>query len=159
MAKLWTAHAPDFSLTEGKIVHAKSHFYTNANGLTRGIKDAYHKLWQKIGRPDGQIIWCYTVCKFPRDVSKVVWCLEVPEEAILFRIDDIAWNKIIRQPLIRLPRGRENEWNRRPRTGDWWDELLIDDNASDYLRSALILHPIPEAWIEKKILRAAQPAN
>jgi len=147
--KLWSLHDPSFSLTDGKVIHSRSTYYTGVNG----VKDAYHKLWIKIGQPDGQIVWCYTV----RDhipctgIVKLLWCLEVPSDEILRCIDDIVWNKIIGQNQVALPRHLQHEWSRQPITGDWWDELFVSDNAPGLLRNALIRHPVAEDYVTARL--------
>jgi hypothetical protein len=147
--KLGSLHDPSFSLTDGIVVHSTSDHYTSATG----VKDAYHKLWTKIGQPDGQVVWCYTVDDYiPRTgIVRVLWCLDVPDDRILCFLDDVAWNKIIGQKQVALPRRLQNEWDRQPRTGDWWDELFVSDNMPELLRTALIRHPVPKHCVTKRL--------
>ena len=85
----------------------------------------------------------------------MLWALEIPEDQIICRIDDIAWNKIIGRKGIALPRRLKGEWDRLPKSGDWWDELIVRENAIGYLRSAIVRHPVPAAWVaEKYVWRA-----
>ncbi|MGB7161058.1 MAG: hypothetical protein WBD40_23555 [Tepidisphaeraceae bacterium] len=147
--KLWSLHDPSFSLIDGTVNHLKSHYYTSVHG----IKDAYHKLWPRIGQPDGQIVWCYTTgdqiarTRTPR----VLWRLDVPGHEILCCVDDVAWNNIIGARGIALPPHLQHEWNRQPRTGDWWDELIIPDKLAGRLRTALICHPVREDYVTERL--------
>lgn len=147
--KLWSLHDPSFSLTDGTVVHSLSDYYTSV----KGVKDAYHKLWTKIGEPDGQIAWCYTIDDhIPRTgIPKVLWRLEVPDDRILCFVDDIAWNKIIGQNQVSLPRHLQHEWDLQPKTGNWWDELLVSDNVLGHLRTALIRHLVPEPCVTTRL--------
>jgi hypothetical protein len=147
--KLWSLHDPCFSLIEGTVIHSKSHFYTSVIG----VRDAYHKLWRKIGQLDGQIVWCYTIGDHIRrtGIPKRLWCLDLPDNQVLCSIDDIAWNKIMGQPEFWMPDELKHEWNRQPQTGDWWDELIIPDKANRFLWSALIRHPVPEHFVTGRV--------
>ena len=147
--KFWSLHDPAFSLIDGTVDHSLSEFYTSV----KGVKDAYHKLWTRIGRPDGQIVWCYTVNDhIPRTgIAKVLWCLDIPDDRILCFVDDIAWNKIIGQNQVALPRHLRHEWDRQPKTGNWWDELVVSDNVPGLLTTALIQHPVPETYVRTRL--------
>ena len=169
MMKLWTIQGLEFDITRGRIDHSKSRSYTNANGETANVKDAYHKLWETLQEPDGQIIWCCSCdCLLPRTgTPKSLWSLRVPDDEIICRIDDYAWNKIIGKACDMPPRCRSrsrsesliNSCNavlraRRtqlePKGLTWWDELIARDQASGYFRSVLIRHPAPNAWVEER---------
>jgi hypothetical protein len=147
--KLWSLHDPSFSLTDGTVIHSKSDYYTTVNR----VKDAYHKLWTKIGQADGQVIWCYTTFDHvPRTgIPKLLWCLDVPDDRILCCVDDIAWNRIIGQNQVALPRHLQHEWDRQPKMGDWWSELLLANNMPGPLRTALIRHPVPEQFVTERL--------
>jgi|GEM_PF-5141345 len=154
--KLWSLHDPAFSPTRGRISHSLSPHYPN--DMT--IKHAYHKLWSKIGELDGQIVWCYTVNQhIPRTgIRKLLWCLDVPDDDVLCVVDDIAWNKIIGKGQISLPRRFRQEWNRQPKTGDWWDELIVADNTPAFLRTALIRYPLPQNFVVEKLDWQSNPS-
>jgi hypothetical protein len=147
--KLWSFHDPSFSLTAGKVDHAKSSYFTTM----KGVREAYHKLWSKLGESEGQIIWCHTTDHLtkPTSTPRVLWAIEIPENKIICRVDDIAWNKILNKEEIFLPKDLKCEWNRKPRTGDWWDELIVRNNVNGYLRSALIRHPVSDVWVRERI--------
>jgi hypothetical protein len=165
--ELWTLHGRSLCLTEGKVEHSLSPYFANTSKTTSGYRSACPRLWELIGEPNGQIIWCYTCgCRLPSpNAGKMLWALEVPRDQIICRIDDFVWNKIIDQYCSVLDRcwsgcdtlkqGCEKVLRdcnqRKPKTGDWWDELIIRREESGYFRSALIRHPIDPDWVSGKI--------
>lgn len=169
--KLWHIHKTNgFKLSEGHVDHSKSE-YCNDDKL--GIKEAYHKLWDIIKVPDGQILWCSTLNNIPKtSIPRFVSTLEVPECYLIKYIDDIKWNQILGNPVpltLRYsrpikakandkfpndPQKRrtfENEledefWENKPPEEELWKNLFLDKPDEDG-SSALIKHPIPEEWI------------
>jgi hypothetical protein len=73
-----------------------------------------------------------------------LWDIEVDEDQIICRIDDVAWNRIIKQPLELPPHMNhlQSELDRKPPKRGWWDELIVKKQENGYLRSAIIRHPI-----------------
>ncbi len=78
------------------------------------------------------------------------WVLDVPEEQIICRINDCAWNIIIEQTdRFRAPPGDSIivELSRPPESGDWWEKIIEHEHKAHYYISALIRHPIPDSWV------------
>jgi len=170
MITLWTVHSPDFDIRAGKVDHSKSEYYLN----TPGVKEVYHELWRRLNTPKGQIIWCYTeysdIAK--TGIKKVMWELQIPLENVVCFIDDLVWNRILgircnvgrtlrrkwqNEAIEKCPsdshfyfkKCEEDFWNRKPKTGSWWDELFIQDTGEN--ASAIICHSIPEKFIKKQM--------
>ncbi len=168
--RLWSIHTPDFSLTAGKVDHSKSNYYDSVPKL----RESYHKLWNLIQIPDGQIIWCYTQndrLEKKKD-EKILWPLDVPEDGIICFVDDLVWNRLLgiecavgkgkhRQwdaEALRKFAGqsdamreyqeqcRKDFWAQKPKSGDWWDELFVEEPGECI--SAIIRHPVPVEWVD-----------
>jgi len=144
------------------------------------VREAYLKLWRRLGVNDGQIIWCYTRREDIRvtSIPRYMWELEVSDSSILTYVDGVIWNCLlgIRVPLsaryteaIRKeaakkfphdPHARrqfeiesEKRWweHRRPES-TLWKELFVDEPIE--ASSALLRHPIQKDWIvDCRVLR------
>jgi hypothetical protein len=167
--QLCTWQGPRHSLTSGHVDLSRSEYYnTVAN-----VPAAYAELRKRLGTD--QLIWCYTRpedhIKSEGD-TRVPWVLDVPDDRIGRFTDDRVSNMIL-GIIIRRPRSLYNEWlnsipvgqgieyvrrkeaeyHARPApNGDWWSVLFIDPTElrlddKDQLSSALLMHPIPEAWV------------
>ena len=169
--RLWSIHAPGFSLTAGKVEHSKSEYYYDDNSK---LRESYHKLWERIQIPDGQIIWCYTQKDgIPKTgVEMRLWKLEVPNDDIIRFVDDLVWNRTFdnecgvgtqmrrqwRIEAIALfpnqlvareeyqEQCRKDFWAQKSKSGDWWDELFVEEPGECI--SAIIRHPVPIEWVD-----------
>ena len=168
--KLWSLHTPGFSLTRGRVDHARSEYWREC----RTVRKAYPKLWELIGVPDGQVIWYFTAQTgiLRTGVKKILWELNVPDSEIIAFVDSIVWNRVLERQCA-LPRDlrarwlgeandefpgdsakrdaylREQEeqfWLRKPPSGDWWDSLLTERRSHEAV-SAITRHPACEGWI------------
>jgi hypothetical protein len=145
--RLWTLQSPDYLLTAGRVDHSRSMFFQDFET----IKNAYLKLWNLIGEPAGQIIWCYTIDDIPcTGTAKRKWTLEVPEDKIICRINDCAWN-IITEMTDQFRRDPgdtiTDQLALQPVSGDWWDKIIDHDVMAHRYISALIRHPIQASWV------------
>jgi len=104
-----------------------------------------------IGEPRGQVLWCYTVDDLPRTgISKRKWSLAVPEDQVICRINDCAWNIIIEMTDVFYAAPGDvitPQLERPPESGDWWDKVINRDVKAHRYISALIRHPVPETWV------------
>lgn len=171
MLDLKTLQTPDFPLSRGKVDHTKSEYYQD----TPGVKEAYHKLWTKIGTPEGQIVWCYTEDVYIPKTStkKVLYKLRVPSDQFICYLDGLVWNRILGIKCMEtrslrnqwtnqaakifphsekerdkyMQRCSEEFWSQKPETGSWWDELIVQEPGECV--DALIRHPVPENFISR----------
>lgn len=170
--KLWTIHTENFLVTDGYVDHTKSIYYQETNG----VKDAYHRLWEVLSIPNGQIIWCDTddsenILTIER---RIKWEFEVPLSDVICFLDDLVWNRILgikcclprnmqskfrKKAMVKFPNDSEASksyerqyvdefWDRKPTGKSWWDELFVD--SPGVCISALIKHPIKSQCIRKK---------
>ena len=167
---LWTLHTPGFNLTSGKVDHSKSEYYRTVPG----VKEAYAELWQRLKTPGGQILWCDTD---NTDIAKtgtemIMWELEVLHDNIICLLDGLVWNRILgiqcrvgntmlrqwkREAIEKCPENshayvdqcEKDFWARKPKTGSWWDELLVDKPGECI--DAIIQHPVPDSFVKDKI--------
>lgn len=168
---LWTYHSPDFSLTAGRIDHAKSDYFRTIPTVPK----AYRRLWKLV--KTSNIIWCYTRQKSrcaKTGSDKLEWNLEVPDSEILTLVDEFIWNRILELPnvqppeayrreakseaLHRFPGNRKEQdaferkrcndyWNQEAPPGGWWKRLFVKNPHDGERISALIHHPVPIPWI------------
>jgi len=100
--KLWTFQSPNFSLTEGSVIHQKSAYYQESEE----VQTAYPKLWKLIAPPHndrihsrGQILWYETVEQKPsnRPGDVLLWEVDVPELEIIAFVDSVVWDHIVQK--------------------------------------------------------------
>jgi hypothetical protein len=134
---LWTYHAPDFSLTSGRIDHTLSPYADDP-----AIMAAYRELGLRLNVPDVQIIWCYTRHgRFPlTGILHREWHLSVPLDKVRACYNQVVWNRIIGRPSASTARMQ------RTPVEDLWSQLLVPIQDGEAI-SAIILHPVPENWI------------
>jgi hypothetical protein len=160
--RLWSYHAEDVSLTEGRVDPSRSEF-------ARQFRAAYEELWRRV-RTD-QLVWCF-VARDPW-AGRVEWELEVPRERFLRIVNNWVWAGIrgehageIMLPdhwrfqmqteaLRRFPDspGDQARWYDgeaekllRPPGQCPWDALFVTD-VDPASTSVLLDHPIDARWV------------
>ena len=169
MVQLWTWHTPGFSLIEGRVDYTQSYYYQQ----TDRIAEAYHELFSRL--ETDQIIWCSTTWDEHSSTghTAVCWALEVPGSEVFRYVDGMVWNRIVGikcseprrlyyewkdEAIRRHPYDHEARhafveekrrafWLREPPQDNWWDSLFIDESEGEAIW-ALLLHPIPSAWVK-----------
>ena len=168
---LWTIQFPDFDLTSGRVDHNRSEYFLTVSG----VKNAYQELWHRLNTPDGQTVWCYTsedgIVK--TGVKKIRWELCMPKKEIICYLDSLVWNRILgircivgntmRNQWVReaiklasnnsdvyYKKLEDDFWNRKPKTGSWWDELFVQNTGECV--DAIIRHPVPDKFVNGRII-------
>lgn len=163
---LWTWQGQNHSLTEGRVDPRLSDWWEIPS-----IRQAYLRLFRLVRTC--QLIWCWTDIGDVRADGyrdKRVWELNVPVDRVLCYVDDVIWGAI-RKEQVALPkvdrdaihqqalqrnpadmgqayRECEAEYRASLLVGDPWSRLMREQPCEG--RSALLKHPIPEAWVVRR---------
>lgn len=161
--RLWSYHAPNFSLTSGRVNWSLSKHYNTI----KSAPSAYAELAKNLGTD--QIIWCCTTKDEHASSSNAEWELDVPREKIIAVVDEQIWNRILGLRCS-PPASQRHQWRIEDYSneghydrmmsqfglgpsppGGWWPQLFISDIAHENA-NALLPHPIPETWVVSKLL-------
>jgi len=168
--RLWSYHAKEFLLTEGRGDPSRS-------DSAKRYPAAYQELWRRVGTD--QLVWCCP-SNARREIwgGRIEWELEVPPERFLKIVNDWVWAGIPGEPargcwvpvdlrfqmqteaMQRFPDspGDQARWYEgevekllRPPGQCPWDALFVTD-VDAASTSVLLRHPIDPCWVVARSL-------